>query len=50
MLSIEETKKILKDPNMSDEEATEIRDGFYNLVEIIFEQWDFERKTRYIDS
>ncbi|MFA5393810.1 MAG: hypothetical protein WC081_04045 [Candidatus Ratteibacteria bacterium] len=46
MLSIEETKKILKDPNMSDEEATEIRDGFHSLVEIIFEQWLYEKQTK----
>ncbi|MFH2068278.1 MAG: hypothetical protein ABII89_02285 [Candidatus Omnitrophota bacterium] len=46
MLSIEETKKILNEPNMSEDEATEIRDGFYNLVEIIFEQWLHEKELK----
>lgn len=45
MLSIEDTKKILNDPNMSDEEATKIRDGFRALVEIIFEQWLYEKNA-----
>lgn len=43
MLSIEATKEILNEPNMSDEEATEIRDSFRALAEIIFEQWQYER-------
>ena len=37
MLSIEKIKKLLGRQDVSDEEAKEIRDGFYNLAEIIFE-------------
>ena len=39
MLNLNETKKILKDLEMSDKEAEEIRDGFLNLAEIIYEKW-----------
>lgn len=39
MLSIERVKELLKDQNISDEEAKEIREGFRDLVEIIFEKW-----------
>lgn len=46
MLSIERVKELLEDPNMSDEETTEIRDGFYLLVEIIFEKWQVEQQER----
>jgi len=45
MLSIERVKELLKDQNISDEEAKEIRDGFRNLAEIIFEQWQEERSS-----
>jgi len=45
MLSIERVKELLKGQNISDEEAKEIRDGFRNLAEIIFEQWQEERNT-----
>jgi signal-transduction protein with cAMP-binding, CBS, and nucleotidyltransferase domain len=43
MLSIERVKELLKDHNLSDKEITEIRDGFYMLSEVIFEQWQAER-------
>lgn len=43
MLSVEEVKTILNDPKLSDKELEEIRDGFYLLAEIIFEQWQAER-------
>jgi hypothetical protein len=43
MLSIERVKELLNDPNLSDKEITEIRDGFYMLSEVIFEQWQAER-------
>jgi len=46
MLSIEETKKILGDKDMLDEEAQEIRDGFRNLAEIIYEKWEHEKKMK----
>jgi hypothetical protein len=48
MLSIERVKELLKGQNISDEEAKEIRDGFRDLVEIIFEKWmvDTDRSER----
>lgn len=38
MLSIEQTKKILgkNADGLTDEQPTEIRDGYYHLVNIIF--------------
>ena len=40
MLSIERVKQILDDPNITDEEAESIRDGFHALVsDIIFSAW-----------
>jgi signal-transduction protein with cAMP-binding, CBS, and nucleotidyltransferase domain len=44
MLSIDRVKELLKDSNISDEEAKEIRDSFRSLAEIIFEQWRRKRK------
>jgi signal-transduction protein with cAMP-binding, CBS, and nucleotidyltransferase domain len=43
MLSIERVKELINDPNISDKEITEIRDGFRMLSEVIFEQWQAER-------
>lgn len=43
MLSIEQTKKILSDPNLSEKEIVEIRDNFRLLTEIIFEKWQKEK-------
>jgi hypothetical protein len=43
MLSIERVKELLNDPNLSDKEVEEIRDGFRMLSEVIFEQWEAER-------
>jgi hypothetical protein len=48
MLSIERTKEMI-DPNMSDQDAADIRDACRALAEVIFEQWQFER-ARNIDS
>ena len=45
MLSIEETRRLLDDETLTDEEVTEIRDSFQILGEIIFEQWLSERKA-----
>ena len=45
MLSLEYTKKLLNDPNLSDKEIQEIRDGFYLLAEIIFEKWKEDKKA-----
>jgi signal-transduction protein with cAMP-binding, CBS, and nucleotidyltransferase domain len=39
MLSIERVKELIKDKNISDEEAKQIRDELRTLAEIIFEQW-----------
>ncbi len=44
MLSIERVKELINDPSLSDKEIEEIRDGFYQLSEIMFEQWMEERK------
>ena len=44
MLSIEQTKQLLNDPALSDEDIEEIRDGFRALAEVIFEQWQGERQ------
>jgi hypothetical protein len=44
MLNLEQVKKLLNDPAISDEEALEIRDQFYSLAEIIFEQWQKEKE------
>ena len=46
MLSIQKVKELLGDKDMSDEEAGEIRDGFYNLAEIIFEKWQVDKKEK----
>lgn len=43
MLSVERVKELINDPNISDKEIEEIRDGFYLLSEVIFEQWQAER-------
>jgi len=44
MLSIERVKELINDPSLSDKEIEEIRYGFYQLSEIMFEQWMEERK------
>jgi hypothetical protein len=46
MLTIQQVKTILKKPDMPDEEATEIRDNFRSLAEIIFEQWEKEKEIK----
>ena len=43
MLSIERVKELINDPSLSDKEIEEIRDGFYQLSELMFEQWQSER-------
>lgn len=43
MLSIERVKKLLNNPNISDEEAIQIRDGFYTFAEVIFDEWEKDR-------
>ena len=44
MLSLEEVKKLLNDPKLTDEEVLEIRDQLYSLAEIIFEKYQEDRK------
>ena len=47
MLTTERVKELIDDPTISDKEIEEIRDGFYLLSEVIFEQWQAERiKTK----
>ena len=46
MLTIQQVKTILNDPNISDEKAMEIRDNFRSLVEVIFEQWEKEKEIK----
>lgn len=47
MLSIEQTRKILgkKADGLTDEQLTEIRDGYRMLVEVIFDKWQEDRKA-----
>ncbi|MDP3785096.1 MAG: hypothetical protein Q8R12_03420 [bacterium] len=45
LLTVEDTKKILKNQELTDEKATEIRDGFRLLSEVIREKWLEERKV-----
>lgn len=43
MLGVERVKELVNDPSLSDKEIEEIRDGFFMLAEVIFEQWHAER-------
>lgn len=45
MLTLEQIKKTLNDPSISDEEALEIRDQLYALAEIIYEKWQVDKKA-----
>jgi hypothetical protein len=45
MITLEQVKKLLDDPAISDEEALEIRDQCYSLAEIVFEQWQKDKKN-----
>ena len=45
MLTLEQVKKLLNDPAISDSQALEIRDHFYSLAEIVFEQWQKEKEA-----
>lgn len=45
LLTVEDTKKILNKPELTDEEATEIRDGYRLMAEVIFDKWLGERRT-----
>jgi hypothetical protein len=44
MLTLEQMKKLLNDPSLTDSEILEIRDQLYSLAELIFEKWQQDRK------
>jgi len=46
MLSIERVKELLNDTNISDAEATLIRDHLYGFAELAFFQWHIERRLK----
>jgi len=46
MLTVEETRRLIGDASITDQEAEEIRDSLRILAEIIFEQWLAERKIK----
>ena len=50
MLSIDQVKTLLNDPKISDKEAEEIRDSFFNLVEIIFSKWKEQKTIKETDN
>lgn len=43
-------KTLLKDPAISDDEALEIRDHFYSLAELMFEQWQKEQEKKKLQN
>ncbi len=45
LLSIEETKKILNNPTLTEEQLTEIRDGYRLMAEVIFDKWIGEKRA-----
>ena len=45
MLTLEQMKKLLDDPSLSDDQVLEIRDGLYALAEIIYEKWQQDKKA-----
>ena len=46
MLTIQQTKELIGNNALTDEEAEKIRNSMRELVEIIFDQWKFERNKR----
>jgi len=51
MLTIERVKKILNDPNLTDQQVEAIRDGFRALVEdVIFPAWLEERNKNKLNQ
>ena len=42
MLTLEQMRKTLPDPTLTDEEVLEIRDQLYYLAEIIYEKWEMD--------
>ncbi len=45
MLTLEQMKKLLDDPSLTDEQILEIRDQLYALAEIIYEKWQQDKKA-----
>ena len=52
MLTIEQTKKILgkNAEGLTDEDLTEIRDGYRLMAEVIFDKWLLERKAKNLNE
>lgn len=52
MLSIEQTRKILgkNADGLTDEDLTEIRDGYRLMAEVIFDKWLLERKAKNLNE
>lgn len=46
MISIERTKELLGEPNISDQEAEALRDSARAMAEVMFEQWQYERAKK----
>lgn len=46
MLSVERVKELVNDPSLADAEVEQIRDEFYLLAEVIFEQWKREQESQ----
>ena len=50
MLSIEHIKKLLNDPDIPDEQVEEIRDGFHQLAELIYQDWLDKNKQKNVHT
>ena len=46
MLSIEQTRALLNDPSLTDEDVDQISIGFRLLAELIFDKWFDEKRTQ----
>ncbi len=46
MIATERLRKLMNDSTISEEKAEEIRAGFRNLAEIIFEKWNEEKNNK----
>ncbi|HOG89494.1 MAG TPA: hypothetical protein PLV50_03075 [Smithella sp.] len=42
---MEQMKKLINDPSLTDEQILEIRDQLYALAEIIYEKWQQDKKA-----
>ncbi len=52
MLTIEQTRKILgkNAEGLTEEDLTEIRDGYRLMAEVIFDKWLLERKAKKLNE